>query len=159
MMHGAGWIFAVLIAVLISACTAPDDSFGNPNDGYPDNAVPIADAADWDAAQPVQIELSEFSFEPETLRFRKDQPYALALTNTGSIAHRFVARGFFRAIAVRGIVYEDAEAGYPTIEAVSLDPQETKTLYFVPVIRGDYYLSCDRPLHATLGMVGRLSIE
>jgi len=158
-MRSAGWIFAVLIAVLNSACTAPDDSFGNPNDGYPDNAVQIADAADWDAVQTVQIELSEFSYAPETLKFRKGRPYALALSNTGSIAHRFMARGFFRAIAVRGIVYEDAEAGYPTIEAVSLEPQETKTLYFVPVIRGNYYLSCDRPLHATLGMVGRLAIE
>ena len=158
-MQKVGGIFAVLVAIVISACTPPDDSFGNSNDGYPDNAVATANAADWDTAQPLQVELSEFDYEPETLKFRKGQPYALKLTNTGSITHRFVARGFFRAIAVRGIVYEDGEAGYPTIEAVSLEPQETKTLYFVPVISGNYDLSCDRPLHATLGMVGRLLIE
>jgi len=158
-MRGAGWILAGVVGTLVSACVPPDDSFGNADDGYPDDAAQIADGADWSDVQTVSMELSEFSYTPDTLTFRRGQPYALELTNTGSVAHRFVARTFFRSIAVKGIRYADAEAGYPILEAVSLQPQETKTLYFVPVIQGDFHLACDQPLHATLGMAGRLVIE
>lgn len=159
MMRGTGRILAVSIAALGSACTAPDDWFGNAGDGYPDNSAQVVDAADWAAAQPVAVELSEFEYSPETLTFRVGQPYALELTNSGLVPHRFMARGFFRAVAARGIVYADGEAGYPLLEAVSLEPQESKTIYFFPVVPGDYHLSCDLPLHATLGMSGRLVIE
>jgi uncharacterized cupredoxin-like copper-binding protein len=159
MMRGAGWILGILVAALVSACTAPDDWFGNPNDGYPDNSVQAVDAADWATATPVRVELSEFRYSPETLTFRTGQPYELELTNTGSVPHRFLARGFFRAVATRSVIYSDAEAGYPTLEAISLEPGETKTVHFVPLVPGDYHLSCDQLLHTTLGMVGRILIE
>lgn len=158
-MRGAGWIFAGAVAALVSGCTAADDTFGNPGDGYPESAARIADAADWSQAQTVVVELSEFGYSPKTLALHEGQPYALELTNTGLIAHRFVAHTFFRSIAVRGIVYAEGEAGYPALEAVFLRPQESKTLYFVPVTPGDYQLSCDQPLHTMFGMVGRILIE
>ena len=56
-------------------------------------------------------------------------------------------------------MFSDGEASLPLLEAIAVASQETKTLYFVPVTPGDYYLSCDVPLHATFGMVGRILIE
>jgi uncharacterized cupredoxin-like copper-binding protein len=158
-MRSRGWVLVVAIATMVSACTSPDDSFGNPGDGYPDDAREVADAADWANAERVAVELAEFGYSPETLTFRKGQPYVFRLTNTGSTSHRFMARGFFRAIAAKSLMYSDAEASFPLLEAIALASNETKTLYFVPVTSGDYYLSCDLPLHAMFGMVGRILVE
>jgi uncharacterized cupredoxin-like copper-binding protein len=158
-MHVKGWVPAVALAAIVSACTPSDDLFGVPGDGYPDNARLVVEAADWANAETVLIELSEFEFSPETLLVRKGQAYALSLTNTGSMTHRFVARGYFRAIAAKSLMYSDAEASHPLIEAIALEPNESKTLYFVPVTPGDFHLSCDVPFHAMFGMVGRILIE
>ena len=158
-MRGRAWVLAVAVAAMVSACASRDDLFGLAGDGYPDNARIVADAADWANAEAVAVVLSEFKFLPQTLVVRNGQPYALTLTNTGSQAHRFMARGFFRAIATKSLLYSDAEASYPLIEAIALEPNESKILYFVPVTPGDYHLSCDVTFHATFGMVGRILIE
>lgn len=158
-MPGKQWLLVVAIAMIVSACTSSDDTFGNPGDGYPDGTREVADGGDWANAEVVRVDLAEFRFSPETLLFRKGRSYALELTNTGSIAHRFMARGFFRAIATKSLMYSDAETSYPVLEAIALEPQETKTLFFVPVTPGDYHLSCDQPLHAMIGMLGRILIE
>lgn len=158
-MRYKAWVPVIAMAMIVSGCTSPDDSFGNPGDGYPGGTRKTADSADWGKAESVVIELAEFRYSPETLKFRKDQPYALTLKNTGMVSHTFMARGFFRAIAAKSLVYSDAESSFPLLEAIRLEPQETKTLYFVSVTPGDYHLSCDRPLHATLGMLGRILIE
>ncbi|UCH74762.1 MAG: cupredoxin domain-containing protein [Rhodospirillales bacterium] len=155
----AGAILAVAGTALVSGCVPADDQFGHPRDGYPADAVTMTAPVDWHAAQTIEVVLTEFGYEPATLKFRKDQPYVLKLTNTGSLPHRFQAEEFFRAIATRSVIYEDAEAGYPFLDAIALDPEETKTLRFVPVTPGDYRLSCDLTLHATFGMVGRILIE
>jgi len=157
--RGTGWIAAIATMMLVSACATPDDWFGRPEDGYPDNSQQLANDADWASAKTVAVDLSEFSYTPRTLTFRAGRPYALELTNSGVVAHRFMARGFFRGIAAKSIVYGDGEASYPLLEAITLEPQETKTLYFVPVIPGDYHASCDQPLHSVLGMAGRIVIE
>ena len=158
-MSGKGWVLAVGVATMVSACTSSDDSFGVSGDGYPKDAREVVDGADWADAETVAVDLAEFGFSPETLVFRNGQPYALRLTNTGSMTHRFMARGFFRAIAAKSLMYSDGEAGFPLLEAIAVASQDTKTLYFVPITPGDYQLSCDVPLHATFGMVGRILIE
>ena len=158
-MRGSGWILAVALAAFLSACSSADDTFGNPADGYPGSAREVADAADWSKAETLKIDLAEFSYSPETLVFRLGQPYILNLVNTGSLPHRFVAKEFFRAVAARRLLYTDAESSYPALDGVALKPQEMKTLYFVPILPGDYHVSCDRPLHGLLGMTGRILIE
>lgn len=158
-MRGRGWVLAVAIATIVSACTSSDDSFGVSGDGYPEGGREIVDGAEWASAETVEVDLAEFEFSPEILVFRNGRPYALRLTNTGSMTHRFVAGGFFRAIAAKSLVYSDGEAGFPLLEAIAVEPEDTKTLYFVAVTPGDYRLSCDVTLHATFGMVGRILIE
>lgn len=158
-MRSTGWIIAVSVVALVSACTSADDIFGNPADGYLEDAVDIADAVDWNSAEVVVVELSEFKYSPKSLTFRKGQPYALRLANTGSIGHKFIAEDFFRAIAIRSVLYVDGEAGYPVLEAIGVEPQETKTINFIPVISGVYSVSCDRPFHTFFGMKGRIVIE
>ena len=155
-MRGFGWILAVAMAAILSACTSADDTFGNPTDGYPGSAREVANAVDWAKTETVRIDLAEFGYSPETLVFRLGQPYILNLVNTGSVAHRLVSKEFFRAIAARSLVYSDAESSYPALDGIALEPREMKTLYFVAVKPGDYQTSCDRPLHALLGMTGRI---
>ena len=159
MMRRTNWLIAVAVAAMVTACAPGDDTFGVPGDRYPENAREIAGAAEWANAETVAVDLSEFAFSPRTLVFKMGQPYVLRLKNSGSQSHRFVARGFFRAIATRSLMYADAEASFPLLEAIALAPNETKTLYFVPVTRGDYHSSCDMPLHAMFGMAGRILIE
>lgn len=158
-MRGNGWILAAMAAAFVTACATPDDEFGSPGDGYIADTPEIANAADWARAERVVVELAEYSFSPETLRFREGQPYALMLMNSGAKPHRFVASEFFRAIAAKSLVYADAETSFPPLEAIALEAREAKTLYFVPVLPGDYEVTCDRPFHATLGMFGRILIE
>jgi uncharacterized cupredoxin-like copper-binding protein len=158
-MRGRGWIVAVAFAAILSACTSADDTFGNPADGYPDSARDVANNADWTKAERVKIDLAEFRYAPESLVFHLGQPYILNLVNTGSLPHRFVAKEFFRGVAARRLLYTDAESSYPALDGIALEPREMKTLYFVPVTPGNYHVSCDRPLHALLGMTGAIHIK
>ncbi len=156
-MQYRGW--AVAAAALLASCAAPDDHFGSPGDGFLADAAELASTVNWAQAEAVTVEVTEYEFSPATLRFRKGQPYALTLTNTGSKPHRFLAPGYFRAVAAKSLVYPDAEASFPRLEAIALEAQESKTLHFVPVLAGAYQVSCDRPFHATFGMLGRIVIE
>ncbi len=146
-------------AALLVSCAAPDDQFGSPDDGFLADAAELAGTVNWALAEAVTVELTEYAFSPATLRFRNGQPYALTLTNTGSKPHRFLAPGFFRAVAAKSLVYPDAEAGFPQLEAIALEVQESKILYFMPVLAGDYQISCDQPFHVMFGMLGRILIE
>lgn len=151
-------IFAALVA-LVAACTPNDDEFGAPTDGYPADAAKIAGGVDWSAAEELAVELSEFKFAPDILSFRTGRPYALTLVNSGALPHTFAAGEFFRAIAVKSLLFEDGEAGFPKLESISLAVDESKTLFFVPVTPGSYELICTEPLHATFGMVGQIHIK
>lgn len=158
-MRVRGWVLSVVLAAMASACASGDDTFGLEPDRYPDGSRRIADAADWATATMVEVDLTEFAFSPSTLRFARGRPYALKLTNTGSTTHRFAAPGFFRAIAARRLIYSDAEASYPFLEAIALESRETKTVHFVPVAAGDFYITCDMPFHGMFGMSGRILID
>lgn len=159
LMHGVRLIEVALVGTLLAACAPPDDWFGAPDDGFVRRADVVVDGTDWSAAETIAVTVSEFRFSPEVIRLKQGQPYVLRLTNAGVAAHRFVAPEFFRAVAVRRLRYSDAEAGFPVLEAVALDPDETKVLYFLPVKRGNYGLVCDRTFHEFLGMSGQIVVE
>lgn len=158
-MSGMRLAKAAVAAIVLTACTVPDDLFGDPRDGFVRHTDEIIDDTDWSTAETVTVTLSEFGFSPETLRFRIERPYILKLTNSGSVSHRFVSHDFFRSIAARRLLYSDAEASFPKLEAIALAPHETKSLYFIPVTTGAYRLTCDQPFHRLLGMTGRIVVR
>lgn len=158
-MRSIRWLIPAALATLVTACTPDDDEFGGAGDGYPADAGTIVRGVDWSDAKELVIESSEFKFTPDALTFQTGQPYALTLVNGGALPHTFAAKGFFRAIAAKSLLYSDGEAGFPQLESVSLAANESKTLFFVPLTPGRYELTCTEPLHATFGMVGQIEVR
>lgn len=156
-MRVRGWFLVLVVSV--SACTPNDDMVGDANGGYLADPEKYVGAADWVNPVEISVDLSEFKFRPKELSFRAGQAYALKLTNNGLVAHNFVASEFYRAVAVRSILYANGEGHQPRIEVISLESKESKTLFFVAVTPGEYPLICDKPLHAKLGMNGSMRIE
>lgn len=147
------------LALSLSACGVADDRFGEFGDGYPANLQSEISKVDWSKAEKVSMAMSEFDFEPAELSFRKGQPYALETVNDGLVGHSIVAGAFFRAIAAKGLIYSDGESSFPLIESLYLAPGEKKTLLFVPLETGEFEMICDRPLHGSFGMKGRIRIQ
>jgi uncharacterized cupredoxin-like copper-binding protein len=112
----------------------------------------IAAAADWSTAQPVNVVMTEYRFEPSALRFLRGVPYRLHLENHGAELHEFTAPAFFHAV----------ELGNPGVliregREVELQPGEQKDVYLIPRHAGRYNLICAD--HDYYGMVGEITIE
>ncbi len=105
------------------------------------------------------VGLSEYAFSPGSLTFSKGTPYRLRIVNRGSATHFFVAQGFFKAIAARGLKTASGETTYPYLKSIALGPGESKVLSFVPVKAGGYTLDCTAPFHASFGMTGAIRIQ
>lgn len=149
---------AILLLLGVAGCTG-DERYGNREAGYLENAHEIVSAADWSKPENIDVTLSEFSFSPKTLTFSAGKTYALKLFNPDPITHNFTAGTFFRAIAAYRLTMWDGEADMPILESISLNSEETKTLFFVAVQPGSYALKCDVTLHATFGMTGAIVIR
>lgn len=150
---------AVILLLFGVAGCAVDERYGSPDSGYLENIQAVVSAADWSKAEKITVTLSNFSFSPDALVFRAGQPYELTLINSASFSHNFTTGTFFRAIAAQRLAMSDGEAGMPTLESISLESKETKTLYFVAVRPGRYALKCSVPLHAIFGMTGEIEIR
>lgn len=158
-MRNNRWIVLAAFALLVAGCLQDDDRFADAATGYPADAAEIVSGVDWTKAEKFTVTLLEFEFAPDALSFIGGRPYALTLVNGGAFPHVFAAERFFRAIAAKSLVYQDGEASLPALESILLNPEESKTLLFVPVTPGRYKLTCTQPLHATFGMVGQIRIE
>jgi uncharacterized cupredoxin-like copper-binding protein len=74
--------------------------------------------------------------------------------NTGTRAHDWVSPGFFRTVALRP---EDASilaAG----GSVDVPAGQTRDVLLLPLQPGTHEVTCTKPLHATLGMTGRVTV-
>jgi uncharacterized cupredoxin-like copper-binding protein len=156
--RGSGAFSASLMLTILSACTAK-------NVVPADLSAYVADASqrvakvDWNTAATVDIVLSEYTFAPSSLHFRRDIPYRLHLSNAGIEVHDFASKPFFQAIAAAKLVDAQQTIALPHLVSIGIDPGKTKDLYFVPVRPGSYSFECGEPLHATFGMTGTAEIE
>ncbi len=157
MIGNHGYIF-VALALALGGCAAGDDGFATSPAGYVQDAGPRVAAADWAAAETVEIVLSEYEFEPADLTFRAGTPYRLRLRNTGDATHYFAAADFFKAIAAQRLTRPGDAVETPLLTSIAVPPGASKTLSFVPVERGAYDVECTAPLHAVFGMVGTATI-
>src|SRR5680860_1091864 len=83
------------------------------DDQYLQNAKEFVDAADWDSAPKVRIELGEMFFEPEDVRLEAGKPYVIELVNIGKVKHEFSAPKFFRSVATRKVENPGSEVKVP----------------------------------------------
>ena len=104
--------------------------------------------------QDIQITLSNFSFNPNSLRLQRNMAYAIHLMNTASGGHSFSAPGFFAAMTVAP---EDrAKIVNGRIEIPS---GQTVDITVTPMTAGSYPIVCSHFLHSTFGMKGEAVIE
>jgi uncharacterized cupredoxin-like copper-binding protein len=143
---------------LLAGCAVSDRLA--PADAAATEQVEAATAGvDWTQAETVTVELSEFAFAPQDLALVAGQPYRLRLVNVGGSAHTFTAPAFFAAVAVDRLETPDGTLTAPLLESVALGAGEAKDLLLVPVKAGDYPLDCEKPLHASFGMIGSITIS
>ncbi len=113
-------------------------------------AVPAQAQTDWSQAARVEVRLSSFDFEPETIRLPAGQPVVLHLVNSGSGGHNFSAPRFFAAASGVAGPIRDGAVEVPGHQAIEVR--------LVPA-RGRYRLRCTHTFHTTFGMRGEILVE
>lgn len=136
-------------------------SFSTMAADYITNAKEIVKAADWKAMKTVTVDIDEFSYTPDELRFKVGQAYKLELKNAGEKKHYFTAEKFFKAIASRKVQANGmGEIKAPYFLALEMLANGGQLdLYFVPVTKGTYEVFCTIDGHREEGMEGTIVIE
>ncbi|MBI5725173.1 MAG: cupredoxin domain-containing protein [Planctomycetes bacterium] len=146
------WVVATGIGILFVA--------GCETGSYVTDSASRVKAADWKTMQTVDVVLKEYSYTPDTLKFKAGTPYKLQILNRGENNHYFVAQEFFKAIATRKVQSNaDGEIKAPYFSALEIFPGRSLDLYFVPVKKGIYSLHCTNNGHEEKGMHGAIVIE
>lgn len=105
------------------------------------------------AAPIVAINLSNFSFSPNTLHFKADVPIVLRLHNSASGAHNFSAPQFFAAARLDAASMPQVQRG-----TVEVPKHGTVVVTLVPTA-GRYALKCTHTLHSAFGMKGTIIVD
>jgi len=144
-----------------AATTQPPFGFpGDEIDTYVQNASEFAgsDAADWDSAEVVRIELSEMAFTPTEFTFEAGKPYMVELVNVGEVKHEVSAPHFFASVAWRKVESAQSEIKAPFFREVEVFPGQTVELFFVPISTGTFDLVCEIEGHLEAGMFGTIEV-
>ena len=106
------------------------------------------------AGEPIEVDLSNFKFEPATLHMRQGQSYVLTLRNRAHGGHSFTSTKFFAAAEVD-------PAGPARVHEGEIEVPgggEVK-LTVTPKQAGTFPFHCDHPLHSLMGMSGKIVVE
>jgi FtsP/CotA-like multicopper oxidase with cupredoxin domain len=90
-------------------------------------------------AQQVEVTLTEFALEPDTLQLEVGRPAVLTVTNTGSLPHDFEVEGVGKTEVI--------------------NPGDTTTLELEALEAQSYAVRCTVPGHDASGMVGTLVVS
>jgi plastocyanin len=106
-------------------------------------------------AQPavVTIELSNFSFAPNSVQLRAGAPTTLHLQNASRGGHNFSAPEFFAAARI-----DPRSAAIVRNGTVEVPAHGTVNVTLVPAA-GSYRLKCTHTLHSTFGMKGKILVN
>ena len=113
-------------------------------------ALPASAQPDWSRVPRVDVRLSSFDYDPDTIRLRAGQPVVLRLTNSGGGGHNFSAPAFFAAARVAGGPVDNG--------AVEVGSRRTVDVRLTPAA-GRYRLRCTHTLHSAFGMRGTIVVE
>ena len=127
---------------------------------YVENAGEIVKAANWDKMETILVDIDEFDYEPDGLRFKAGQPYKLVMKNNGEKKHYFTAPEFYKSIATRKVQSnKDGEIKVPYLLALEMMANGGQLdLYFVPVKKGSYPVYCTIEEHRDEGMEGTIVV-
>ncbi len=125
---------------------------------YVANAAEFVDAANWDTAKTVTIDMSEFAFTPKDVTLEAGQPYVLEVVNTGTVKHEFTAGDFFRTVATRKAETAESEVKVPFFTEIEVFAGKKAELYLIPLVPGTYDLLCEIEGHYEAGMFGTITV-
>lgn len=168
--HFKGGMFGA-ITVTGSTPTSPAPDYAQISEGpWVQDAAAQVEAADWDKMETIEIELDEFSFGPNEIRLRVDQPYKLVLRNIGTVKHEFTATNFFNSVAFRKVEDASGEFKGPTPLEIEVFPGQETEIFLIPAEKRDpptpdiakpetLDLVCEIEGHLEAGMFGRIIVE
>jgi uncharacterized cupredoxin-like copper-binding protein len=140
------------------AVTPPPATQPPAADQYVANAGDFVDAANWDTAKTVTIELSEFAFTPKDISLEAGQPYVLEVVNKGTVKHEFTAGDFFRTVATRKAETAESEVKVPFFTEIEVFAGKKAEIFLIPLIPGTYALVCEIEGHFEAGMFGTITV-
>ncbi len=118
----------------------------------------LVSAADWDAAEKMTIELSEFAFSPKDFTLEAGKPYILTVVTVGDVKHEFTASEFFPTIAFRKAQDASGEFKSTTPHEIEVFPGKSIDIYLIPTVAGTYDLKCEIEGHFEAGMFGTITV-
>lgn len=128
------------------------------DDQYLQNSKAFVDAAKWDAAPKVKIDLGEMFFKPENVQLEAGKPVVIQLVNTGKVKHEFAADKFFRSVATRKVENPGSEVKAPYFTEVEVLAGKTVEIFVVPTVTGSFEMLCEIKGHREAGMEGTISV-
>jgi len=128
------------------------------DDQYLQNAKAFVDAAKWDAAPKVKIDLGEMFFKPENVQLEAGKPVVLQLVNSGKVKHEFAADKFFRSVATRKVENPGSEVKVPYFTEVEVLAGKTVEIFVIPTVTGSFEMLCEIKGHREAGMEGKISV-
>ena len=118
----------------------------------------LVEAADWDGAQELTIEMAEFSFTPTEFSLVAGQPYVITVVNVGTVKHEFTAGDFFTSAAFRKAEDASGEFKAPAPLEVEVFAGQQIELFLIPTEAGTYDLVCEIEGHLEAGMSGTITV-
>lgn len=122
------------------------------------NAGDFKEAANWDTAQTLSLELGAGTITPSNLELAAGQPYVVEIANTDSVEHGLSALDFLRASAVRKAESPGAEIKVTLMKEIYVLPGMMMKLFVVPVIPGVTAMNGLTDGAAVSGMTGTISV-
>jgi uncharacterized cupredoxin-like copper-binding protein len=116
--------------------------------------VVAGQATDWDHAQAMTVEMSNFMFMPKELTLRHGTAYRIHLTNISSGGHDFAAKEFFDSATVAPDDRAKLKDG-----KISLGGGESADIRLVPNKAGTFKIKCTHFMHTTFGMTGSVVVQ
>jgi plastocyanin len=102
----------------------------------------------------VTVQLSEYKFSPAEIDLDHGHSYVLRVVNTGGKAHDLSAKAFFQTVSLA------ADSGGQVKDGeVEVAMGESADVALVPNQPGTYEMHCTHPLHAMLGMKGKIVVR
>jgi len=142
----------------VPSTSTPVESMSPAADQYVANSADFVAAADWDTAETLVVELSEFMFSPSDISLVAGQPYIIELVNVGTVKHEFTAGAFFRTVATRKAETAESEVKVPFFTEIEVFAGKSVELYLIPLIPGTYDLVCEIEGHFEAGMFGTITV-
>lgn len=122
--------YAAAILLLLAGC------------GGRKQAINVTAAAPGEKVQ-VDVKASNFAFDPAVINAQKGQTLVLNVTNVTGEAHNITVK----------------DPSGKVIKEEDIPARQTITVEIPLQTAGVYPLYCDKPLHSTLGMKGRIEVK